>query len=214
MSALILNISSICRHGNQTKEREANVRRVIERKSLLPRMVYLSIRSASVSLKENIEVNGSLSDPKISSELKFLLERYAKLLGFSLSDSIEVVLGVSSGVKPSSVRFYLLSNINSYFVIDFIFTCLKISKLFSSLFLQWAWTSCLKFENCASFLFQTQDHNFSKTISYKINFIIEMGLLNFQLLSCPNICSFYELDVHGLHRSKVLSRLIGLQLIS
>ncbi|KAF5446637.1 hypothetical protein F2P56_032248 [Juglans regia] len=87
---------------NMTTEREANVRRVIERKSLLPRMIYLSIRSASALLKENIEVNGSLSDPKTSSELKFLLERYAKLLGFSLSDSIEVVLGVSSGIKPSS----------------------------------------------------------------------------------------------------------------
>ncbi|KAG6680953.1 hypothetical protein I3842_13G068200 [Carya illinoinensis] len=122
---------------NMTKEREANVLRVIERKSLLPRMIYLSIRSASALLKENFEVNGSLSDPKISSELKFLLERYAKLLGFSLSDSIEVVLGVSSGVKPSSVRFYLLSNINSYFVINIvfrhyiIFTCQNTNKLFS-----------------------------------------------------------------------------------
>lgn len=100
-------------------------------------MIYLSIRSASALLKENFEVNGSLSDPKISSELKFLLERYAKLLGFSLSDSIEVVLGVSSGVKPSSVRFYLLSNINSYFVINIvfrhyiIFTCQNTNKLFS-----------------------------------------------------------------------------------
>lgn len=70
-------------------------------------MVYLSIQSASTILKENIEVNGSLSDPKISSELKFLLERYAKLLGFSLRDSIEVVLRVSSGLKPSLVRYFI-----------------------------------------------------------------------------------------------------------
>ncbi|XP_030963835.1 N-terminal acetyltransferase B complex auxiliary subunit NAA25 isoform X1 [Quercus lobata] len=93
---------SYCPRENSTKEREANLRRVIERKSLLPRMVYLSIQSASTLLKENIEVNGSVSDPKISSELKFLLERYAKLLGLSLSDAIEVVVGVSSGLKPSS----------------------------------------------------------------------------------------------------------------
>lgn len=66
-------------------------------------MVYLSIQSASTLLKENIEVNGSVSDPKISSELKILLERYVKLLGLSLSDAIEVVVGVSSGIKPSSV---------------------------------------------------------------------------------------------------------------
>ncbi|KAB1202229.1 Phagocyte signaling-impaired protein [Morella rubra] len=92
---------SYCPRESMTKEREANVRRAVERKSLLPRMVYLSIQSASTILKENIEVNGSLSDPKISSELKFLLERYAKLLGFSLRDSIEVVLRVSSGLKPS-----------------------------------------------------------------------------------------------------------------
>lgn len=95
--------SCICWHGNQTKEREANVRRVIERKSLLPRMVYLSIKSASALLKENIGVNGSISDPKISSDLKSLLERYAKLLGFSLSDAIEVVVGVSGDQKHSSV---------------------------------------------------------------------------------------------------------------
>jgi N-terminal acetyltransferase B complex non-catalytic subunit len=66
-------------------------------------MVYLSIQSASALLKENIEVNGSISGPKISSDLKFLLERYAKLLGFSFSDAIEVVVGVSGGQKPSSV---------------------------------------------------------------------------------------------------------------
>lgn len=66
-------------------------------------MVYLSIKSASALLKENIGVNGSISDPKISSDLKSLLERYAKLLGFSLSDAIEVVVGVSGDQKHSSV---------------------------------------------------------------------------------------------------------------
>ncbi|KAF2290270.1 hypothetical protein GH714_006936 [Hevea brasiliensis] len=92
---------SYCPKENLTKEREENVRRVIERKSLLPRMIYLSIQSASVSLKENAEVNGSMSEPKISSELKFLLERYAKMLGSSLTDAIEVVMGVSTGLKSS-----------------------------------------------------------------------------------------------------------------
>lgn len=92
---------SYCPKENMTEEREENVRRVIERKSLLPRMIYLTIQSASVSLKENAEVNGSVSEPKISSELKFLLERYAKLLGSSLTDAIEVVMGVSTGLKSS-----------------------------------------------------------------------------------------------------------------
>lgn len=66
-------------------------------------MIYLSIQSASASLKDNFEINGSVSDPKISSELKILLERYAKMLGFSLSDATEVVLGVSGGLKSSEV---------------------------------------------------------------------------------------------------------------
>ena len=66
-------------------------------------MIYLSIQSASASLKENFEVNGSISGSKISSELKTLLERYAKMFGFSLTDAIDIVLGVSSDQKSSEV---------------------------------------------------------------------------------------------------------------
>ncbi|XP_021278581.1 N-terminal acetyltransferase B complex auxiliary subunit NAA25 isoform X2 [Herrania umbratica] len=80
--------------------REANVRGTIERKSLLPRMIYLSIQSASVLHKDNSEINGSLADPKTSTELRTLLERYAKLLGFSLNDAIDVVVGASRGLNP------------------------------------------------------------------------------------------------------------------
>lgn len=70
-------------------------------------MIYLSIQSASTSLKENLEVNGSICDPKITSELKILLERYAKLLGFSLSDAIDIVLGVSGGTESSEVCLFV-----------------------------------------------------------------------------------------------------------
>ncbi|XP_048420482.1 N-terminal acetyltransferase B complex auxiliary subunit NAA25-like [Pyrus x bretschneideri] len=94
---------SYCPKEHSVKEREANVRRVIERKSLLPRMIYLSIQNASTSLKENLEANGNTSDPKGPSELKSLLERYAKMLGFTLNDAVEVVLGVSSGLKSFEV---------------------------------------------------------------------------------------------------------------
>ncbi|KAA3489485.1 Phagocyte signaling-impaired [Gossypium australe] len=94
---------SYCPKENLTKEREENVRGFIERKSLLPRMIYLSIQSASVLYKDNSEINGSLADPKISTELKALLERYAKMLGFSLNDAIDVVVGVSRGLKPYEV---------------------------------------------------------------------------------------------------------------
>ncbi|KAG4974664.1 hypothetical protein JHK87_031485 [Glycine soja] len=79
-----------------TKDRETSLKRVIEKKSLLPRMIYLSIKSASASIKEHVEVNGSVT-PDITSELKLLLECYAQFLGFSLTEAIEVVMGFSNG---------------------------------------------------------------------------------------------------------------------
>ena len=63
----------------------------------------MSIQSASVLHKDNSEINGFLADPKTSSELKTLLERYAKMLGFSLNDAIDVVVGVSRGLKSYEV---------------------------------------------------------------------------------------------------------------
>ncbi|KAL2333032.1 hypothetical protein Fmac_014245 [Flemingia macrophylla] len=78
-----------------TKDREKSVKRVIEKKSLLPRMIYLSIQSASASIKEHVEINGSVT-PDITSELKLLLECYAQFLGFSLTEAIEVVMGFSN----------------------------------------------------------------------------------------------------------------------
>ncbi|XP_020221131.1 N-terminal acetyltransferase B complex auxiliary subunit NAA25 [Cajanus cajan] len=85
-----------------TKDRETNLKRVIEKKSLLPRMIYLSIQSASASIKEHVEVNGSVT-PDITSELKLLLECYAQFLGFSLTEAIEVVMGFSNGERSSVV---------------------------------------------------------------------------------------------------------------
>ena len=88
---------------NQIKQAEANLPKAIERRSLLPRMIYLSIQCASSSLKENVETNGSVFDPKISLEIKILLERYAKFLGFSFQDAIEVLFATSSGGKSLEV---------------------------------------------------------------------------------------------------------------
>ncbi|KAJ7964264.1 phagocyte signaling-impaired protein [Quillaja saponaria] len=93
---------SYCPRENLTKERDASLRRVIEKKSLLPRMIYLSIQSASTSLKEHVEVNGS-HHLNISLELKLLLERYTQILGFSLTEAIEVVMGVANGEKYAVV---------------------------------------------------------------------------------------------------------------
>ncbi|PIM98433.1 Mitochondrial inheritance and actin cytoskeleton organization protein [Handroanthus impetiginosus] len=84
---------------DQIKQTHADVLKTIEKRSLLPRMIDLSIHSASASVKENIETNGSLVDPKLSLELKILLERYAKILEFPFQDAVELVLGASRGQK-------------------------------------------------------------------------------------------------------------------
>ncbi|KAA8549465.1 hypothetical protein F0562_001149 [Nyssa sinensis] len=98
---------------HQTAQMKVNLLKAIERRSLLPRMIYLSIQCASSSLKENIEANGSVFDPKVSSELKILLERYAKMLGFAFQDAIELVFGVSSGQKSSeALGSYLVDWMN------------------------------------------------------------------------------------------------------
>ncbi|XP_073144284.1 N-terminal acetyltransferase B complex auxiliary subunit NAA25 isoform X1 [Henckelia pumila] len=91
---------------NQIKQTEANTLKLIEKRSILPRMVYLSIHSASASVRKNIGANGSVVDPKLSVELKILLERHAKILEFPFMNAVELVLGVSGGQKffeePSS----------------------------------------------------------------------------------------------------------------
>lgn len=87
----------------QRKGREELVWTAIEKRSLVPQMIHLSIQCASASLKENIEANGSTCDPKISSELRVLLERYAKILGFSFNDAVGVIVGVPTGEKSFEV---------------------------------------------------------------------------------------------------------------
>ncbi|XP_043701525.1 N-terminal acetyltransferase B complex auxiliary subunit NAA25 isoform X2 [Telopea speciosissima] len=85
-----------------TKEKEADACKIFERRSLLPRMIHLSIQCAS-SLKENVEANGSMPDNKSSAELKSLLERYAKSLGFLFSDALEEIFAIAEGQQSFEV---------------------------------------------------------------------------------------------------------------
>ncbi|KAL0434868.1 UNVERIFIED_CONTAM: N-terminal acetyltransferase B complex auxiliary subunit NAA25 [Sesamum radiatum] len=85
---------------NQIKQSEENVLKTVEKRSVLPRMIYLSMYSVSESVKENLESNGALVDSKLSLELKILLERYTTILGFPFQDAVELVFGFSSGQKP------------------------------------------------------------------------------------------------------------------
>lgn len=87
----------------QIQQSEADVIKNIEKRSLLPRMVFLSMHCAASSVKENIEVNGSVFDLKLSSELKLLLDQYANTLGFSFQDALELAFGVLSGHKQLEV---------------------------------------------------------------------------------------------------------------
>lgn len=81
-------------------EWETNVRKSAVKRSLLPRLIYLSVQCVSASIKENIEANGSVSDSNLSLEMKSLLERYVKTLGCSLNEAVKVVLDVAEGGRP------------------------------------------------------------------------------------------------------------------
>lgn len=92
---------SYCPKENVNKDREENVRRAIQRKSLVPRMIYLSIQCSATALKESVETNGSGGDIKTCGELKSLLEEYTKMLGSSLSDAVEMITEISQGARTS-----------------------------------------------------------------------------------------------------------------
>ncbi|OAY65690.1 N-alpha-acetyltransferase 25, NatB auxiliary subunit, partial [Ananas comosus] len=83
----------------KTTEDEDTKKKEIERKSLIPRLLYLSMQAASSTVKENSEPNGTASDTNIAAELKILLERYARNIGLTLDGAISVILGIMEGQK-------------------------------------------------------------------------------------------------------------------
>ncbi|XP_042418607.1 N-terminal acetyltransferase B complex auxiliary subunit NAA25-like isoform X2 [Zingiber officinale] len=80
-------------------EEEGIVKKLIERKSLLPRLIYLSIQISPISLKENVG-NGSLHDADAIGEIKSLLEKYARNIGLSFDDAMSLLLAIFKGQKP------------------------------------------------------------------------------------------------------------------
>ncbi|KAI3819684.1 hypothetical protein L1987_13531 [Smallanthus sonchifolius] len=101
LSGLYEDVSCYPRENlDVAKQTEAKVISIGKR-SLLPRMIYLSIQCASSSIKGSSNINGL--DSKDSSELKYLLESYANLLGFPFTDAVELVLAVSNGQKSFEV---------------------------------------------------------------------------------------------------------------
>ncbi|KAL9266110.1 N-terminal acetyltransferase B complex auxiliary subunit NAA25-like protein [Drosera capensis] len=77
---------------------DLSAQNAIRKRSLLPRLIYLSVRCASAALKVNAGANGSVSE-SIFLELQSLLERFVHILGFSLNDALHVMVEVSQGRK-------------------------------------------------------------------------------------------------------------------
>ncbi|ONK62700.1 uncharacterized protein A4U43_C07F7050 [Asparagus officinalis] len=98
-------VQSSCLRENSrpklTNKKEGDIRKTIERKSLLPRLVYLSMQTASSSMKEIIGPNGSAADASISQELEHLLEKYAKNIGHRFEDAKTSILETAKGQKSS-----------------------------------------------------------------------------------------------------------------
>lgn len=76
---------------------------VVKKRSLIPRMIYLSVQCVSASSKESIEANGSVPNSGFSLEMKSLLERYVNVLGCSMNEAVKVVLDVSEGQRSLEV---------------------------------------------------------------------------------------------------------------
>jgi hypothetical protein len=102
--ALKRTISLQCKH--KSNEKDGSKLKDVERKSLVPRLVYLSTHGCASFLRES-ESNGASSDVTASGEMKILLEKYARSIGYSFDDALSVVLGISSGKKAVKVTpFY------------------------------------------------------------------------------------------------------------
>lgn len=101
--ALKRTISLQCKH--KSNEKDGSKLKDVERKSLVPRLVYLSTHGCASFLRES-ESNGASSDVTASGEMKTLLEKYARSIGYSFDDALSVVLGISSGKKAVKVNTF------------------------------------------------------------------------------------------------------------
>ncbi|WVZ98055.1 hypothetical protein U9M48_043538 [Paspalum notatum var. saurae] len=85
----------MCKH--KSNEKDGPKLKDAQRKSLIPRLVYLSTHGCT-SFRQS-ESNGASSDVSAAGEMKTLLEKYARSTGYSFDDALSIVLGMSSGKK-------------------------------------------------------------------------------------------------------------------
>ncbi|RLN29014.1 phagocyte signaling-impaired protein [Panicum miliaceum] len=88
--------TKMCKH--KSNEKDGPKLKDAERKSLVPRLVYLSMHGCMTFLRES-ESNGASSNVNAAGETKTLLEKYARSIGYSFDDALSIVLGMSSGNK-------------------------------------------------------------------------------------------------------------------
>ncbi|KAG2619988.1 hypothetical protein PVAP13_3NG154600 [Panicum virgatum] len=88
--------AKMCKH--KSNEKDGPKLKDAERKSLVPRLVYLSMHGCTTFLREG-ESNGASSNVNAAGEMKTLLEKYARSIGYSFDDALSIVLGMSSGKK-------------------------------------------------------------------------------------------------------------------
>ncbi|CAN6347249.1 unnamed protein product [Urochloa humidicola] len=88
--------TKMCKY--KSNEKDGPKLKDAKRKSLVPRLVYLSMHGCTTFLRES-ESNGASSDVTATGEMKTLLEKYARSIGYSFEDALSIVLGMSSGKK-------------------------------------------------------------------------------------------------------------------
>jgi hypothetical protein len=103
--ALTRTISLQCKH--KSNEKDGSKLKDVERKSLVPRLVYLSTHGCASFLRER-ESNGASSDATASGEMKTLLDKYARSIGYSFDDALSFVLGISHGKKAVKVTTFFI----------------------------------------------------------------------------------------------------------
>ncbi|KAG2628384.1 hypothetical protein PVAP13_3KG245100 [Panicum virgatum] len=88
--------AKMCKH--KSNEKDGPKLKDAVRKSLVPRLVDLSMHGCKTFLSEG-ESNGASSNVTSAGEMKTLLEKYARSIGYSFDDALSIVLGMSSGKK-------------------------------------------------------------------------------------------------------------------
>lgn len=100
---LVLSQESLEKHNFDDKKKAAMAS--VKKRSLIPRLLYLSIQAASCSTKISSPLP-ALSNFEISSELKLLLENYSVILGCSFDEAVSSIININFSEDCSSLKVF------------------------------------------------------------------------------------------------------------